>query len=219
MPAREITFGDDMTEGLLRGVRKVADVVRLTLGPPSRAVLMQTAAKPEMVGNGSAIARGIDLKDPTEQMGAMLLRSVADAIEKETGDGCTTAIVLADALLREGVRALAQGGNRTKLLNEIDRMVALTVEEVSSFSETADEKMLRGVALTAANGDIEVGAIVAEAVLEFTPEGLIVIEEGQRPGVEREVLSGFRIESGYISHYFTTDAERREAVLEGPRIA
>src|ERR1035438_1688479 len=93
-----------------------------------------------MVGNGSAIARGIDLKDPTEQMGAMLLRSVADAIEKETGDGCTTAIVLADALLREGVRALAQGGNRTKLLNEIDRMVALTVEEVSSFSETADEK-------------------------------------------------------------------------------
>jgi chaperonin GroEL len=219
MPAREITFGDDMTGGLLRGVKKVADVVRLTLGPPSRRVLMQTAARPEAVGDGASIAKGINLKDPAEQMGALLLRSVADAIENDTGDGCTTAMVLADALLREGVRALAQGGNRTTLLNEIERMAALVVEEVASFSETADEKTLRGVALTAANGDAEVGEAVAEAVLEFTPHGMFVVEQGQRPGVEREVASGFRIESGFISHYFITDAERREAVLDEPRIA
>lgn len=220
MPAREITFGDDATRGLLRGVSKAADAVRLTLGPVSRNILVQKAAMPELVTTGSTIAANIDLKDPTEQMGAMLLRSVADTIEKnpDAGYGSTTGMVLADALLREGARALAHSENHNALLKGIERMVALTVEELASFSEIADENMLRGVAVTAANGDAEVGAMVAEAVLEFTPTGLIVVEEGRRPGFERVVVEGLRIESGYISHYFITEPEREEAVLEKPRI-
>ena len=218
MPAREIIFNDDVPRGLLRGISKVADAVRLTLGPVSRNILVETAGLPEVVISGSAIAACINLKDPSEQMGAMLLRSVAEAIEKEVGDGSTTAMVLAEALLQEGIRALAHGGNRKALLYEIDRMVALTIEEIASFSETPDENMLRWVAVTAANGDAEVGAKVAEAVLEFTPNGLIMVVEGRRPGVESVVVDGLRIESGYVSPNFMTDVERREAFLEEPRI-
>jgi chaperonin GroEL len=219
MAAKELRFDDEARRGLEAGVNKLADVVKVTLGPRGRNVVLEKKwGAPTITNDGVTIAKEIELDDPWENMGAQLAKEVATKTNDVAGDGTTTATVLAQAMVREGLKNLAAGANPMGLKRGIEQAVAKVVEFIGDFSkeiETTDE--VSSVASISA-GDPEIGAKIAEAFERAGKDGVITVEEGQTFGLELEFTEGMQFDKGYSSPYFITDPDTQEAVLEDPYI-
>src|SRR5438034_5969270 len=219
MAAKIITFDENARRALERGMDKLANAVRITLGPKGRNVVLEKKwGAPTITNDGVSIAKEIELEDPEEKIGAELVKEVAKKTDDVAGDGTTTATVLAQSMVKEGLRNVAAGANPMSLKRGIERGVELAVEAIKNQAkdiETPDE--IAHVAAISA-GDPEIGQQIAEAMDKVGKDGVITVEESQTFGMELELVEGMRFDKGYISPYFVTDPERMEAVLEDPYI-
>jgi chaperonin GroEL len=220
MASKDLRFDEDARRGLEAGVNKLADVVKVTLGPKGRNVVLEKKwGAPTITNDGVTIAKEIELDDPWENMGAQLAKEVATKTNDIAGDGTTTATVLAQAMVREGLRNVAAGANPMDLKRGIEQAVERVVEALGQMSkelETSDE--IAHVASISANNDNTIGKTIAEAFDRVGKDGVITVEEGQTFGLELEFTEGMQFDKGYNSPYFITDADRQEAVLEDPYI-
>ena len=220
MPAKELRFDEEARKGLQAGVDKLADTVKVTLGPKGRNVVLEKKwGAPTITNDGVTIAKEIELEDPYENMGAKLAYEVANKTDNVAGDGTTTATVLAQAMVREGLRQVAAGANPMDLKRGIEAAVGAAVksiEEQSRDIETTEE--IAHVAALSANNDDSIGEVIAEAMDRVGKDGVITVEEGQTFGLELEFTEGMQFDKGYISPYFITDPDRQEAVLDDPYI-
>ncbi|MFR1941254.1 MAG: chaperonin GroEL [Actinomyces urogenitalis] len=213
--AKIIAFDEEARRGMERGLNALADTVKVTLGPKGRNVVLDKKwGAPTITNDGVTIAKEIELEDPYEKIGAELVKEVAKKTDDVAGDGTTTATVLAQALVREGLRNVAAGANPIAVRRGIDKAVATVVERLLSDAkevETQDE-----IAATASisAADEQIGALIAEALEKVGHDGVITVEESNTFGLELEVTEGMRFDKGFISPYFVTDADRQEAVLE-----
>ena len=220
MAAKDLRFDEDARRGLEAGVNKLADVVKVTLGPKGRNVVLEKKwGAPTITNDGVTIAKEIEFDDPWENMGAQLAKEVATKTNDVAGDGTTTATVLAQAMVREGLRNLAAGANPMGLKRGIESAVGAVVAFIEDFSH--DVQMIEGgVASVAAisAADSEIGTTIAEAFESVGKDGVITVEEGQTFGLELEFTEGMQFDKGYISPYFVTDPDTQEAVLDDPYI-
>lgn len=217
--AKNITFGDNARSALLRGVNKLNDVVRLTMGPKGRNVVLEKKyGGPLITNDGVTIAKEIDLKDPEENMGAQLVKEVATKTNDVAGDGTTTATLLAAALLEEGIRNVVAGANPVMLRKGIDRAVDKIVEHLDKVSKKVNTKEEIAQVATISAQDSEVGEVIAELMEKVGHEGVITVEESQTFGVDKEIVEGMQFDNGYISPYMITDPSRMEAVYENAKI-
>ncbi len=218
--AKMIAFNEEARRSLERGMNVLADAVKVTLGPKGRNVVLEKKwGAPTITNDGVSIAKEIDLEDPYEKIGAELVKEVAKKTDDVAGDGTTTATVLAQALVREGLRNVAAGANPMALKKGIDRAVSIVCDELLSMAKDVETKeQIASTAAISAGGDAEVGGLIAEAMDKVGKEGVITVEESNTFGLELELTEGMRFDKGYISPYFVTDAERMEAVLEDPYI-
>ena len=220
MTAKDLRFNEEARRGLEAGVNKLADVVKVTLGPKGRNVVLEKKwGAPTITNDGVTIAKEIELEDPWENMGAQLAKEVATKTNDVAGDGTTTATVLAQAMVREGLRNVAAGANPMGLKKGIEQAVEKVVDEIAGLArdiETSDE--IAHVASISANNDPTIGKTIAEAMEKVGKDGVITVEEGQTFGLELEFTEGMQFDKGYISPYFITDPDRQEAVLEDPYI-
>ncbi len=220
MAAKELRFDEEARRGLQAGVDKLADTVKVTLGPKGRNVVLEKKwGSPTITNDGVTIAKEIELDDPWENMGAKLAYEVANKTNDVAGDGTTTATVLAQSMVREGLRQVAAGANPMDLKRGIEGAVARVVEEIGSMSrdiETSDE--IAHVASISANNDDSIGKVIAEAFEKVGKDGVITVEDGQTFGLELEFTEGMQFDKGIINPYFVTDPDRQEAVLEEPYI-
>ncbi|MCE2526855.1 MAG: chaperonin GroEL [Actinomycetia bacterium] len=220
MAAKNLRFNEDARRGLEAGVNKLADVVKVTLGPRGRNVVLEKKwGAPTITNDGVTIAKEVELEDPWENMGAQLAKEVATKTNDVAGDGTTTATVLAQAMVREGLRNVAAGANPMGLKRGIEQAVGKVVESIESLSrdiETSEE--IAHVASISANNDSSIGSTIAEAMEKVGKDGVITVEEGQTFGLELEFTEGMQFDKGYISPYFITDPERQEAVLDNPYV-
>jgi chaperonin GroEL len=218
--AKQIKFHEDARRRLESGVNKLADAVRVTLGPKGRNVVLEKKwGSPTITNDGVTIAREIELEDPYENMGAQLAKEVATKTNDVAGDGTTTATVLAQAMVREGLRNVAAGANPMLLKRGIEQAVERVVEQLGQMSrdiETQEE--IANVATVSANNDPEVGQVIAEAMDKVGKDGVITVEESQTFGLELDFVEGMQFDKGYVSPYMVTDTERMEAVFEDPFI-
>ena len=214
--AKIIAFDEDARRSLERGMNVLADAVKVTLGPKGRNVVLEKKwGAPTITNDGVSIAKEIDLEDPYEKIGAELVKEVAKKTDDVAGDGTTTATVLAQALVREGLRNVAAGANPMALKKGIDKAVAAISDELLAMAKDVETKeQIASTAAISAGGDAEVGELIAEAMDKVGKEGVITVEESNTFGLELELTEGMRFDKGYISPYFVTDAERMEAVLE-----
>jgi chaperonin GroEL len=214
-----IKFDEDARRALESGVNKLADAVKVTLGPKGRNVVLDKKfGAPTITNDGVSIAREIELEDPFENMGAQLVKEVATKTNDVAGDGTTTATVLAQALIREGLRNVAAGANPMSLKRGIEAAVEVAVAEVAKQSKEIDtkEEIAQVAAISAA--DQSVGEVLADAIDKVGKDGVVTVEESNTFGLELEFTEGMQFDKGYISPYFVTDAERQEAVVEDPYI-
>src|SRR6059058_485263 len=217
--AKLIVFGEEARRGLERGMNVLADTVRVTLGPRGRNVVLDAKwGAPTITNDGVSIAKEIELDDPYEKMGAELVKEVAKKTDDVAGDGTTTATVLAQALVREGLRNVAAGANPIALKRGIDLAVAAVTEELAKIAKDVETKEQIAATASISAGDPTVGEIIAEAMDKVGKEGVITVEESNTFGLELELTEGMRFDKGYISPYFWTDPERMEAVLDEPYI-
>ncbi len=218
--AKMIIFDEEARRALERGMNVLADAVKVTLGPKGRNVVLEKKWGPPTITNdGVSIAKEIDLEDPYERIGAELVKEVAKKTDDVAGDGTTTATVLAQALVREGLRNVAAGANPMGLKKGIEIAVKIVCDELLSMAKDVETKeQIASTAAISAGGDQEVGQLIAEAMDKVGKEGVITVEESQTFGLELELTEGMRFEKGYISPYFVTDTERMETVLEEPYI-
>ena len=220
MAAKELRFNEEARKGLQAGVDKLADVVKVTLGPKGRNVVLEKKwGAPTITNDGVTIAKEIELEDPYENMGAKLAYEVANKTDNVAGDGTTTATVLAQAMVREGLRQVAAGANPMDLKRGIETAVDAAVKSIEDQSrdiETTEE--IAHVAALSANNDDSIGEVIAEAMDRVGKDGVITVEEGQTFGLELEFTEGMQFDKGYISPYFITDPDRQEAVLDDPYI-
>jgi len=216
MAAKDLKFDEMARKGLESGVNKLADVVRVTLGPRGRNVVLEKKwGAPTITNDGVTIAKEIELDDPYENMGAQLAKEVATKTDDFAGDGTTTATVLAQAMVREGLRNVAAGANPMELKRGIEQAVERTVEFIGEFStpiKPGSSDVANVAAISAA--DHTIGETIAEAMNKVGKDGVITVEEGQTFGLELEFTEGMQFDKGFISPYFITDPERQEAVLE-----
>ena len=214
--AKIIAFDEEARRGLERGMNVLADAVRVTLGPKGRNVVLEKKwGAPTITNDGVSIAKEIELEDPYEKIGAELVKEVAKKTDDVAGDGTTTATVLAQALVREGLRNVAAGANPMELKRGIEQAVTAISEQLSSMAKDVETKeQIASTASISAVADTEVGEIIAEAMDKVGKEGVITVEESNTFGLELELTEGMRFDKGYISPYFVTDPERMEAVLE-----
>lgn len=213
--AKLIVFKDEAREALERGVNTLADAVKITLGPRGRNVVLERKfGAPEVVNDGITIAKEIDLEDPFENTGAQLIREVAAKTKDLAGDGTTTATVLAQALIREGLKNVAAGSNPVSLRRGIEKTVAYLVEEIASIAKPVEGDAIAQVATVSSGNDEEVGQMIAEAMEKVTTDGVITVEESKSLTTELEVVEGMQFDRGYLSPYFVTDQERMVAELE-----
>ena len=213
--AKQVVYDDAARHALLRGVNQLADVVRVTLGPKGRNVVLQkTWGSPTITKDGVTVAKEVDLKDPLENVGAKLVREVASKTSDTAGDGTTTATVLAQAIVREGMRHVAAGANPMGIKRGIDRAVETCVGALASISRPVTGDAIAHVGTISANGDTAIGRIIAEAMEKVGKDGVITVEEAKTIETTLEVVEGMRFDRGYLSPYFVTDAERMEVVLE-----
>jgi chaperonin GroEL len=213
--AKQITYGDESRQAILRGVNRLADAVKVTLGPKGRNVVLDKKfGSPVITKDGVTVAKEIDLKEPLENMGAQMVREVASKTSDVAGDGTTTATVLAQAIYREGSKNVTAGANPMALKRGIETAVGVVVEELKKLSKPVKGKMIAQVGTISANNDHTIGGIIAEAMEKVGKDGVITVEEAKTLETSLEVVEGMQFDRGYLSPYFVTDPERMEAVLE-----
>jgi len=220
MPAKELRFSTEARNKILKGVQTLADAVKVTLGPRGRNVVLEKAfGAPRITKDGVTVAKEIELADKFENMGAQLVREVASKTNDVAGDGTTTATVLAAAIVREGVKAVAAGVNPMDLKRGIDLAVEKVVEDLRSHAKkvTTSEEIAQ-VGTISANGDTEIGRMLAEAMQKVGNDGVITVEEAKSLETELEIVEGMQFDRGYISPYFVTDPDKMRCVLEEPYI-
>jgi chaperonin GroEL len=218
--AKIIAFDEEARRALERGMNVLADAVKVTLGPKGRNVVLEKKwGAPTITNDGVSIAKEIELEDPYEKIGAELVKEVAKKTDDVAGDGTTTATVLAQALVREGLRNVAAGANPMGLKKGIEKAVQVVSDELLAMAKDVETKeQIASTAAISAGGDMEVGELIAEAMDKVGKEGVITVEESNTFGLELELTEGMRFDKGYISAYFMTDPERMEAELEDPYI-
>jgi chaperonin GroEL len=219
MAAKNICYAEDARQAMLRGVNKLADAVRITLGPKGRNVVLEKKfGSPLSTKDGVSVAKEIELEDARENMGAQLVREVASKTSDIAGDGTTTATVLAQAVFREGVKAVTAGGNPMDIKRGIEQAVESAVDEIRKLSRPVAGKAISQVGSISANNDASIGAIIAEAMEKVGKDGVITVEEAKGLETSLEVVEGMQFDRGYLSPYFVTDPERMECVVEDPYI-
>jgi chaperonin GroEL len=218
--AKLIAFNEEARRGLERGMNTLADAVKVTLGPKGRNVVLEKKwGAPTITNDGVSIAKEIDLEDPYERIGAELVKEVAKKTDDVAGDGTTTATVLAQALVREGLRNVAAGANPMGLKRGIEAAVAAIIEQLLAQAKDVETReQIAATATISAGGDTTVGDAIAEAMDKVGKEGVITVEESNTFGIDLELTEGMRFDKGYISAYFVTDPERMETVLEDPYV-
>src|SRR5687767_284653 len=218
--AKMLAFDEEARRALERGMNQLADTVKVTLGPKGRNVVLEKKwGAPTITNDGVSIAKEIELDDPYEKIGAELVKEVAKKTDDVAGDGTTTATVLAQAMVREGLRNVAAGANPIALKRGIEKAINSVVQTISDRArEVEGREQIAQVASISANNDPEIGEAIAEAMDKVGKDGVITVEESNTFGLELELVEGMRFDKGYISPYFVTDAERMEAVLEDPYI-
>jgi len=216
--AKIIAFDEEARRSLERGMNVLADAVKVTLGPKGRNVVLEKKwGAPTITNDGVSIAKEIELEDPYEKIGAELVKEVAKKTDDVAGDGTTTATVLAQALVKEGLRNVAAGANPMSLKKGIEKAVDVVSAQLLDMAKDVETKeQIASTAAISAGGDTEVGELIAEAMDKVGKEGVITVEESNTFGLELELTEGMRFDKGYISPYFVTDPERMEAVLEDP---
>ncbi len=218
--AKDVRFGDDARKRMLKGVNTLANAVRVTLGPKGRNVVLDKSfGAPTITKDGVSVAKEIELEDKFENMGAQMLKEVASQTNDIAGDGTTTATVLAQSIVTEGLKAVAAGMNPMDLKRGIEKAVTAAVEELKTISVPCeDQKAIAQVGTISANSDESVGKIIAEAMAKVGKEGVITVEEGSGLHNELDVVEGMQFDRGYLSPYFVTNAESMQAELENPYI-
>jgi len=213
--AKIIAFNEEARRGLERGMNQLADAVKVTLGPRGRNVVLEKKwGAPTITNDGVSIAKEIELEDPYEKIGAELVKEVAKKTDDVAGDGTTTATVLAQALVREGLRNVAAGANPMALKRGIEKAVEAVAAELHSMAKAVETKEQIASTASISAADSAIGEMIAEAMDKVGKEGVITVEESNTFGLELELTEGMRFDKGYISPYFVTDPERMEAVLE-----
>ena len=220
MTAKQVLFGNDARSRMVNGVNVLADAVKVTLGPKGRNVVLERAfGGPTITKDGVSVAKEVELKDKFENMGAQMVKEVASKTSDNAGDGTTTATVLAQAIVDEGMKYVAAGMSPMDLKRGIDKAVAATIEQLHSLSKpTTTSKEVAQVGAISANSDHEIGDIIAEAMEKVTKEGVITVEEAKGTETEVKVVEGMQFDRGYISPYFVTDTEKMNAEFEKPYI-
>jgi len=219
MAAKIITFDEEARRSLERGMDQLANAVKITLGPKGRNVVLEKKwGAPTITNDGVSIAKEIELDDPSEKIGAELVKEVAKKTDDVAGDGTTTATVLAQAIVKEGLRNVAAGANPMSLKRGIERATELAVEAIKNQSKEVDDKAQIANVGAISAADPQIGETIAEAVDKVGKDGVITVEESNTFGMELDFVEGMRFDKGYISPYFVTDPERMEAVLEDPYI-
>src|SRR5512140_786203 len=217
--SKQITYGDDSRQAILRGVNRLADAVRVTLGPKGRNVVLDKKfGSPLITKDGVTVAKEIDLKDPLENMGAQMVREVASKTSDVAGDGTTTATVLAQIIYREGAKNVVAGANPMDLKRGIEKAVETVIESLKKQSKQVKGNMIAQVGTISANNDKTIGKIIAEAMEKVGKDGVITVEEAKTLETTLDVVEGMQFDRGYLSPYFVTDPERMEVVLENPVI-
>jgi chaperonin GroEL len=217
--AKQIVYAENSRQAILRGVNQLADAVKVTLGPKGRNVVLEKKfGGPNITKDGVTVAKEIELKDPLENMGAQLVREVASKTSDVAGDGTTTATILAQAIFRDGVKAVAAGANPMAIKRGIEKAVAAAIEEVKKLSKPVTGDMIAQVGTISANSDATIGNIIADAMKKVGKDGVITVEESKTMSTELETVEGMQFDRGYLSPYFVTDADRMETVLEDPYI-
>ncbi|MFO1421935.1 MAG: chaperonin GroEL, partial [Candidatus Competibacteraceae bacterium] len=220
MAAKEVKFADDARSRMVRGINILANAVKVTLGPRGRNVLLDKAfGAPTVTKDGVSVAKEIELEDKFENMGAQMVKEVASKTSDVAGDGTTTATVLAQAIVREGMKAIAAGMNPMDLKRGIDKAVIATVEELRKLSKPCtDDKAIAQVGTISANADEAIGRIIADAMKKVGKEGVITVEEGKSLDNELDVVEGMQFDRGYISPYFINNQQNMSAELDAPYI-
>ncbi len=219
MPAKQIVYSENSRQAILRGVNQLADAVKVTLGPRGRNVVLEKKfGGPTITKDGVTVAKEVELKDPLENMGAQMVREVASKTSDTAGDGTTTATILAQAIFREGVKAVAAGANPMALKRGIEKAVELIVDDVKKLSKPVSGEMIAQVGTISANGDTTIGNIIAEAMKKVGKDGVITVEESKTMSTELQTVDGMQFDRGYLSPYFISDPDRMECVLEDPYI-
>jgi chaperonin GroEL len=217
--AKQIIYGEQSRQAILRGVNQLADAVKVTLGPKGRNVVLDKKfGSPTITKDGVTVAKEIDLKDPLENMGAQMVREVASKTSDTAGDGTTTATVLAQAIYREGARNVVAGANPMELKRGIEKAVEAMTAEIKKMAKPVKGNMIAQVGTISANADETIGKIIAEAMEKVGKDGVITVEEAKTLETTLDVVEGMQFDRGYLSPYFVTDPERMEVVLENPVI-
>ncbi len=217
--AKQIVYGEQSRQAVLRGVNQLADAVKVTLGPKGRNVILDKKfGSPTITKDGVTVAKEIDLKDPLENMGAQMVREVASKTSDIAGDGTTTATVLAQAIYREGAKNVVAGANPMDVKRGIEKAVEALTAELKKMSKPVSGNMVAQVGTISANNDETIGKIIAEAMDKVGKDGVITVEEAKSMETSLEVVEGMQFDRGYLSPYFVTDPERMEVVLENPVI-
>ncbi len=217
--AKQIVFSEEARQVVLRGVNRLADAVKVTLGPKGRNVVLEKKfGSPVITKDGVTVAKEIELKDHLENMGAQMVREVASKTSDVAGDGTTTATVLAQAIFREGTKNVTAGANPMELKKGIDLAVRKAVDAINALSKPVEGKAIAHVGTISANSDEEIGGIIAEAMDKVGKDGVITVEEAKGLDTTLEVVEGMQFDRGYLSPYFVTDAERMEAVYENAKV-
>src|ERR1044072_4667419 len=220
MAAKDVKFKENARVRMIAGVNILADAVKVTLGPKGRNVVLERSfGAPTVTKDGVSVAKEIELKDKFENMGAQLVKEVASKTSDVAGDGTTTATVLAQSIVAEGMKYVAHGMNPMDLKRGIDKAVATAVEELKKLSKPCTtSKEIAQVGAISANGDHDIGKIIAEAMDKVGKEGVITVEDGSGLNNELEVVEGMQFDRGYLSPYFINNAEKQMAVLETPSV-
>lgn len=218
--AKQLSFSEEARRAILRGVEQLSRAVKVTLGPKGRNVVLDKKyGSPTVTKDGVTVAKEIELKDPYENMGAQMVKEVAEKTSDNAGDGTTTATILAEAIFREGLKNVTAGANPMALRRGIDKAVDAVVSELKKLSKPVrDKKEISQVATIAANNDLVIGNQIAEAMDKVGKDGVITVEEAKSIETTMDVVEGMQFDQGYLSPYFVTDAERMETVLERPYI-
>ena len=219
MAAKSIIYSEDARQAILRGVNKLADAVQVTLGPKGRNVLIEKKfGSPLMTKDGVTVAKEIELKDKHENMGAQLVREVASKTSDIAGDGTTTATVLARAIYKEGIKAVVSGANTMEIKKGIDLAVDAVVAAIDEIKKPVEGNAIAQVGAISANGDQEIGKIIADAMAKVGKDGVITVEEAKGRDTELTVVEGMQFDRGYLSPYFVTNPDQMKVELENPLI-
>src|ERR1700723_3631168 len=220
MSAKRIAFDQEAREAILRGVKKLARAVKVTLGPSGRNVVLEKSfGSPTVTKDGVTVAKEIELEDSYENMGAQMVKEVASKTSDTAGDGTTTATVLAEAIYKEGLKNVTAGANPTSLQRGIDKAVAAITDELARISKKVkDKEEIKQVATVSANWDTTVGEIIADALDKVGKDGTVTVEEAKGIETSLDVVEGMQFDKGYLSPYFVTNAESMEVALENAYI-